>query len=139
MGEVKMYDPQAAPLLAAATDAAVAKVARLLKRQAARADALREVAAAEGNEKAWKQAEAADKDVLAVVELIQAFRALLQQQAHDNASAWAMVELQDKRATGLKRQTLESMQEVRRQMRQFDQLHAAFEAYVANNQLKNAA
>ncbi len=50
-----------------------------------------------------------------------------------------MVELQDKRATALKRQTLESMQEVRRQMRQFDQLHAAFEAYVANNQLKNAA
>lgn len=139
MAAVKMYDPQAAALLSAAADAAVATVARQLKRHATRADALREVAAAEGNEKAWKQAEAADRDVLAVVEMIQAFRALLQQHQCDNASAWAMVELQDRRADALKRHALACRQEASTMAWQFDQLRDAFEAYVANNLLKSAA
>lgn len=130
MPTVQPYDPSAAPQLAAIADRTADRVAQLLQRKADRADALREVAAAEGNEKAFKAAEALDREVLLVVELIQDYKQLLQQHRADNESAWAMVELQDRRCAALKRFALLCKDEAEASNRQFFQLHQAFTAYV---------
>lgn len=125
-----MFDPEATPQRHALVADALSVVARYLKRQAARADDLRAVAASQGDERAWKQAEAVERDVLAVVSLVQAFNALSQQQEADNQSAWALVEMQDRRAEALKRFAQEAAAEATANAHQFNQLNDAFAAYV---------
>lgn len=130
---ISMFDPEALAQREALADEAVGKVAHLLKRKATRADAQREVAAAEGDEKAFQRAAHLDREVLTVVELVQAFRALVAQMHANNESAWAMIALQDKRADALKRKAIECQDEATRQSRMYDQLHETFTAYVAKH------
>ncbi|MBC8084905.1 MAG: hypothetical protein H7Z21_17035 [Hymenobacter sp.] len=131
MALIEMFDPDALAQREALAEAAVGNVARLLKSKARRADALREVAAAEGDEKAFARAAHLDREVLAVVELVQAYRALVAQMHANNESAWAMIALQDKRTDALKRKAAECQDEATRYHRLFDQLHETFTAYVA--------
>lgn len=131
MHAIEMYDPAALAQREALVEAATAKLARLLKSKAARADALREVAAAEGDEKAFTRAGHLDREVLTVVELVQEYRALLAQMQANNDSAWAMIALQDKRAAALKGKAIECQDEATRNARLFDQLLETFTAYVA--------
>lgn len=128
---IQLYDPEALAQREALVEAATAKVAHLLKGKARRADALREVAAAEGDEKAFQRAGHLDKEVLTIVELVQEYRGLIIQLQANNDSAWAMVELQDKRTAALKRKAIECQDEATRNARLFDQLHETFTAYVA--------
>lgn len=130
MPTVQPYDPQALAQLEAIAERTADRVAQLLQRKADRADGLRETAASEGSEKAFKAAEALDREVLLIVELIQDFKHIMQQHAADNASAWAMIELQDRRCAALKRYALLCKQEAEASNRQFFQLHTAFTAYV---------
>ena len=131
MPVIQLYDPEALTQREALVQAATAKVARLLKTKAARADALREVAAAEGDEKAFTRAGHLDREVLTVVELVQEYRALVVQMQANNESAWAMIALQDKRTDALKRKAIECQDEASRNARLFDLLHETFTAYVA--------
>ena len=131
MATIQLYDPQAVTQREALVEAATAKVARLLKTKAARADALREVAAAEGDEKAFARAGHLDREVLTVVAMVQEYRALMGQMQANTDSAWAMIALQDKRAAALKRKAIECQDEATRYHRLFDQLHETFTAYVA--------
>ena len=131
MALIQLFDPEALTQREALVEAAIGKVARLLKSKVARADALREVAAAEGDEKAFARAGHLDREVLTVVELVQEYRALVVQMQVNNDSAWAMIALQDKRAAALKRKAIECQDEATRNARLFDQLHETFTAYVA--------
>ena len=133
MAPIQIFDPQALTQREALVQAATGKVARLLKSKAARADALREVAAAEGDEKAFTRAGHLDREVLTVVELVQEYRALVVQMQANNDSAWAMIVLQDKRTDALKRKAIECQDEATRYHRLFDQLHETFTAYVAKH------
>ena len=130
MALVQPYDPQAGAHLESIAERTAERVALLLQRKADRADAFREVAASDGDERAFKSAEALDREVLLIVELIQDYKQLLQQQRADNESAWAMVELQDRRCAALKRFALLCKDEAEASNRQFFQLHRAFTAYV---------
>lgn len=103
MRRVLPFDPEAVTQLAAKVAATTDRVTALLQRKADRAEALREVAAQAGDEKAFKNAEAIDREVLLFVELVQDFKSLIQQHEADNSSAWAMIELQDRRCAALKR------------------------------------
>jgi hypothetical protein len=134
MALIQMFDPQALAQREALAADAVAQLAHLLKSKARRADAQREVAAAEGDEKAFKRAGYLDSEVLTIVAVVQAYRALVAQMQANNDSAWAMIALQDKRAAALKRKAIECQDEATRQSRMFDQLHETFTAYVARNQ-----
>ena len=134
MSDIQMFDPDATPQRQALVDEALSVVATLLKRQAARADDLRAKAALQGDDRAWKQAEYLERDVLAVVSLVQAFNALCQQQEADNQSAWALVEMQDRRAEALKRFAREAAAEATANAHQFNQLNDAFAAYVLRTQ-----
>ena len=131
MAPIQIFDPQALTQREALVQAATGKVARLLKSKAARADALREVAAAEGDEKAFARAGHLDREVLTVVELVQEYRALVVQLQANNESAWAMIALQDNRTAALKRKAIECQDEASRNARLFDLLHETFTAYVA--------
>lgn len=131
MALIQLFDPEALSQREALVEAATLKVARLLKSKAARADALREVAAAEGDEKAFARAGHLDREVLTVVELVQEYRALVVQLQANNDSAWGMIALQDKRTAALKRKAIECQDEATRNARLFDQLHETFTAYVA--------
>ena len=131
MSVIQLYDPEALTQREALVEAATAKVARLLKSKAARADALREVAAAEGDDKAFARAGHLDREVLTVVELVQEYRALVVQMQLNNDSAWAMIALQDKRTEALKRKAIECQDEATHNARLFDLLHETFTAYVA--------
>lgn len=103
MKKVTMFDPAAVAQLAAAAEATADRVAALLQRKADRAEGLREVAANVSDEKVFKSDEALDREVLLFVELIQDYKRLIAQHEADNASAWAMIELQDCRCVALKR------------------------------------
>lgn len=103
MRRVLPFDPEAVSLLTAKATATTDRVTALLQRKADRAEALREVAAQAQDEKAFKNAEAIDREVLLFVELVQDFKSLIQQHEADNSSAWAMIELQDRRCAALKR------------------------------------
>ena len=131
MAPIQLFDPEALTQRQALVEAAIGKVARLLKSKVARADALREVAAAEGDEKAFARAGHLDREVLTVVELVQEYRALVVQMQVNNDSAWAMIALQDERVAALKRKAAECQDEATRNARLFDQLHETFTAYVA--------
>lgn len=131
MAPIQLFDPEALAQREALVEAAVDKLARLLKNKAARADALREVAASEGDEKAFQRAAHLDREVLTLVEVVQEYRALVAQLHANNDSAWAMIELQDKRTDALKRKALECQDEATRYHRLYDLLHETFTAYVA--------
>lgn len=131
MATIQLFDPEALTQRQAQVEAAVGKLARLLKSKAARADALREVAAAEGDEKAFQRAGHLDREVLTMVEVVQEYQALVTQMQLNNESAWAMIALQDKRTAALKRKAMECQDEATRYHRLFDQLHETFTAYVA--------
>jgi hypothetical protein len=103
MARVTPFDPRATAQLTAVATATADRVAALLQRKADRADGLREVAANADDERAFKNAESLDREVLLIVELIQDYKRLIAQHEADNASAWAMIELQDRRCAGLKR------------------------------------
>lgn len=131
MAPIQLFDPEALTQREALAEAALAKVAHLLKRKASRADALREVAASEGDEKAFQRAGHLDREVLTIIELVQEYRALIAIHGLQNESAWAMIELQDKRTAALKRKAAQCQDEATRNARLFDQLHETFTAYVA--------
>lgn len=134
MANIQLYDPQALAQRQALVNEAVAALARLLKSKAARADALREVAAAQGDAKAFQRAAALDREVLTLVAVVQEFRALVAVHEANQETAWAMIALQDKRHDALKRKAIECQDEATRQSRLFDQLHDTFTAYVARKQ-----
>jgi Mg2+ and Co2+ transporter CorA len=131
MAFIQLFDPEALAQREALVATAVGKLAHLLKSKARRADGLREVAAAEGDEKAFQRAAQLDKQVLTIIEVVQEYRALVAQMQASNDSAWAMIELQDKRTAALKRKAMECQDEATRYHRLFDQLHETFTAYVA--------
>lgn len=131
MASIQLFDSEALAQREALVEAAVGQLAHLLKSKARRADALREVAASEGDEKAFQRAAHLDREVLTMVAVVQEYRALVAQLQANNESAWAMIELQDKRTAALKRKAAECQDEAARNARLFDQLHETFTAYVA--------
>lgn len=99
---IRPFDPEAIPLLAADCAAIEARRAHTFKARAARADALREVAANTGDPAPFKQAAAIEAGILAEVELLQAYKRLVGQHVADNETAWAMIASQDERCARLK-------------------------------------
>ena len=135
------YDPEALAHLTACATQVADRVAALLQRKADRADALREVAAAEQDEKAYRAATSLDKEVLLMIELIQSYKLVISQHEADNASAWSMIELQDKRCTAFKHHAQANRQhahywqaEAGRQAGFFAQIQDAFTIYVQRQQ-----
>lgn len=136
MARVTPFDPAATAQLQALAAATADRVATLLQRKADRAAGLREVAADANDDKAFKNAESLDREVLLIVELIQDYKRLIAQHEADNASAWAMIELQDKRCAALKR-TADFWQ--KEHTEQTKQLQAITEAWTADLQRRLAA
>jgi len=128
MARVTPFDPQATAQLTATAAATADRVATLLQRKADRATGLREVAADAGDEKAFKNAESLDREVLLIVELIQDYKRLIAQHEADNSSSWAMIELHDKRCATLKRMADFWQTEHAEQTRQLQALTAAWAA-----------
>jgi hypothetical protein len=128
MARVTPFDPTAVAQLTALAVATCDRVSALLQRKADRAAGLREVAADAGDERAFKNAESLDREVLLIVELIQDYKRLIAQHEADNTSAWAMIELQDKRCASLKRSADFWQAEHAEQTRQLQALTAAWAA-----------
>lgn len=138
MGLITMFDPEALAQRQQMADEATAKVSSQLKRHTARAVALREAAASTGSDKSFKQAEYLERDVLDVLDMILALRAVVAVHEKENASAQATIRLQEIEIATLKTFAEACALEASSNALQFDSLTDSFTAYVASHTgLKN--